>query len=702
MKLALVLGASSQSIAQKLIQTKDNLVIDYFSDIDSLIDNSIQRGYYFDRILFSSNVVKSDMEGILGSLDNYMREYCPHTNAVMMCRKDSEEELASYFSTVFNSPLHTALLFSRTTLQTTLDSAVEDIGTLKQRYGVSNQVTISIEEDSYDIPQPVQQTQNQQPRGKKKKKGFFSRFAKEKSQNVEQQNQNVTPQQDMQTQATPDMQNDFNENQYEGYETSNESFEEANTFNEDENNIEMSYEENLEVEYEDTSSNQDYENDEFSEENVESDNFEDDSDYSGESKDEYDPNEPIDDVDDIPLATVGGGMTFSNKADLVGESVEITDVSEVTEVEDDDSFDEVQGFNDADDDSSDIEQSPHVEIGIDVDGDGTEDEILNPDPIPENGVMSDDLSLDEDEFSVSANIPQRNNTSISEVEDLDLGDDLDIGEDDYRKQAEQPKVVEKIVEVEKVVEKKVYVDSGKGKRGNSALEAILSGRTHRIFLVTGDRGSGVTTTAWDLAKAFSRKVQVLYVDMDYITHGLLCHLEYNQIIKYDITQLKGITLCKNRRSFEQCIINYDNNIDLLTCDYPIEVSDENVYDTQSVVIEMLQEYPVVIFDVPLEKLSLFDETLLTCTTLINVEQSTRGFMNLIVQLENSTLPVRIKRRIVGNGKLILTKCNKTYKLKEITGHVSDIVDLEEVNWLSMPILPRTGAIDAKFLASVVE
>lgn len=78
MKLALVLGASSQSIAQKLIQTKDNLVIDYFSDIDSLIDNSIQRGYYFDRILFSSNVVKSDMEGILGSLDNYMREYCPH------------------------------------------------------------------------------------------------------------------------------------------------------------------------------------------------------------------------------------------------------------------------------------------------------------------------------------------------------------------------------------------------------------------------------------------------------------------------------------------------------------------------------------------------------------------------------------------------------------------------------------------------
>ena len=132
------------------------------------------------------------------------------------------------------------------------------------------------------------------------------------------------------------------------------------------------------------------------------------------------------------------------------------------------------------------------------------------------------------------------------------------------------------------------------------------------------------------------------------------------------------------------------------------MSNDNLYYNLTVYIEILQEYPVVIFDVPLEKLSLFDETLLTCTTLINVEQSTRGFMNLIVQLENSTLPVRIKRRIVGNGKLILTKCNKTYKLKEITGHVSDIVDLEEVNWLSMPILPRTGAIDAKFLASVVE
>lgn len=680
MKLALVLGASSQSIAQKLVQTKDNLVIDYFMDLDSLIDNSVQRGYYFDRILFSSNVVKSDMEGILGSLDRYLREYCPHTNAVMMCRKDAEEDLANYFSTVFNSPLHTALLFSRTTLQTTLDSATEDIGPLKQKYGVSSQVTISIEEDSYDIPKPEPSAQNQQPQAKKKKKGFFSRFAKEKTPKVQPQVQVPNPEGTMQTSAVQDTQFEENENVNNEETTSVNTAEDNMLSEEDDSPVEVSFESNNDTYFEEASAEEEYEYTGNS----------DDSKYEVENNSQsYDPNEPVDDEDEED-------MTLDTNIEEAASEVEVNDV------EDDDSFDEVQGIHDADNDASDIEQSPHVEIGIDLNGDGEVNKVLNPNAIPPNGEITpsvdidEDLFLDEDDLSVDANTSKKNSSQeVSEVEELDLGD-LDIGEDAYRKQAEQPKVIEK------VVEKKIYVDRGKGKGNTSALDAILSGRTHRIFLVTGDRGSGVTTTAWDLAKAFSRKVNVLYVDMDFVTHGLLCHLEYNQIAKYDITQLKGVTLCKNRRSFEQCIINYDNNIDLLTCDYPVEVSDENVYDTQSVVIEMLQEYPVVIFDVPLSKLSLFDETLLTCTTLINVEQSTRGFMNLIVQLENSTLPVRIKRRIVGNGKLILTKCNKTYKLKEITGHVSDIVDLEEVNWLSMPIVPRTGAIDAKFLASVVE
>lgn len=679
MKLALVLGASSQSIAQKLVQTKDNLVIDYFMDLDSLIDNSVQRGYYFDRILFSSNVVKSDMEGILGSLDRYLREYCPHTNAVMMCRKDAEEDLANYFSTVFNSPLHTALLFSRTTLQTTLDSATEDIGLLKQKYGVSSQVTISIEEDSYDIPKPEQSVQNQQPQAKKKKKGFFSRFAKEKTPKVQPQVQVPNPEGIVQTSAIQDTQFEENENVNNDVTTSVNTAEDSMFSEEDDSPVEVSFESNDDTYFEEASAEDEYEYTGNS----------DDSKYEIENNDQsYDPNEPVDDDEE--------DMTLDTNIEESASEVEVNDV------EDDDSFDEVQGIHDADNDASDIEQSPHVEIGIDLNGDGEVNKVLNPNAIPPNGEVTpsvdidEDLFLDEDDLSVDTNTSKKNSSQeVSEVEELDLGD-LDIGEDAYRKQAEQPKVIEK------VVEKKIYVDRGKGKGSTSALDAILSGRTHRIFLVTGDRGSGVTTTAWDLAKAFSRKVNVLYVDMDFVTHGLLCHLEYNQIVKYDITQLKGITLCKNRRSFEQCIINYDNNIDLLTCDYPVEVSDENIYDTQSVVIEMLQEYPVVIFDVPLSKLSLFDETLLTCTTLINVEQSTRGFMNLIVQLENSTLPVRIKRRIVGNGKLILTKCNKTYKLKEITGHVSDIVDLEEVNWLSMPIVPRTGAIDAKFLASVVE
>ena len=624
MKLALVLGSSSQLIAQKLTQTKDNLIIDYFSDIDSLIDNSTQRGYYFDRILFSSNVVKSDIEGILGSLDNYLKSYCPHTNVVMMCRKDAEEDIANYFAGVFNSPLHTALLFSRTTLQITLDSAVEEIGVLKQKYGIVGKVTVSIEEDSYDIPKPVEPVQNVKHSNKKKKGGFFSRFAKDKNKKVEPVQEEQTIEDNNVTPEENNIEYESDENYVEEEPANEYNEEQLDNYEEVDSDEEVEEEENLEITYESSSANQSY----YDEEEID-DTFE----------------EPTEEVEEVEN---------SSDEDLSTE---------------DDTEEEVEGVDD---------------LSLDDES---------------NATLEDDLSLDEDDLSLDTNIAQKSNmqVNVSEVEDLDLGDDLDIGEETYRQEAEKPKVVE----VEKIVEKTVYVDTGKGK-SNSALNAIIKGRTHRIFLVTGDRGSGVTTTAWDLAKAFSRKVDVLYVDMDFITHGLLCHLEYSQLSKYDITQLKGITLCKNRRSFERCIINYDNNLDILTSDYTVDVTDENVYDTQSVVIEMLQEYPVIIFDVPLSKLHLLDEVLLTCTTLINVEQSTRGFMNLIVQLENMDIPLRIKRRMASSGKLILTKCNKNYKVKDITGYVENIVDLEDVNWLGMPILPRTGAIDSKFLSSVVE
>lgn len=665
MKLALVLGSSSQLIAQKLTQTKDNLIIDYFSDIDSLIDNSTQRGYYFDRILFSSNVVKSDIEGILGSIDTYLKAYCPHTNVVMMCRKDAEEDIASYFAGLFNSPLHTALLFSRTTLQITLDSAVEDIGVLKQKYGIAGKVTVSIEEDSYDIPKPVEPAQNVKQPSKKRKGGFFSRFAKDKNKKVEPVQEEPTVAENTVTPVENNMEYETNKNYAE--EESADEYNEGQLSSSEEvdSSEEVEEEENLEIVYESPSSNQPYYDEEESEENWEepsesNEGVENYSEKASNTEASDDGWEESNEMDDTPQEESNGGW---------GEPQE--------EVESNMSLEE----------NLSIEEEPEEVNDIPQEGIGG------------NATLEDDLSLDEEDLSLDTNIIQKGNVqvNVSEVEDLNLGEDLDIGEETYRQEVEKPKVVE----VEKIVEKTVYVDTGKGK-SNSALNAIIKGKTHRIFLVTGDRGSGVTTTAWDLAKAFSRKVDVLYVDMDFITHGLLCHLEYSQLSKYDITQLKGITLCKNRRSFERCVINYDNNLDILTSDYTVDVTDENVYDTQSVVIEMLQEYPVIIFDVPLSKLHLLDEVLLTCTTLINVEQSTRGFMNLIVQLENMDIPLRIKRRMASNGKLILTKCNKNYKVKDITDYVENIVDLEDVNWLGMPILPRTGAIDSKFLSSIVE
>jgi hypothetical protein len=190
--------------------------------------------------------------------------------------------------------------------------------------------------------------------------------------------------------------------------------------------------------------------------------------------------------------------------------------------------------------------------------------------------------------------------------------------------------------------------------------------------------------------------------MDVDTHGLLSMIEYNQFRKFEPSHKQGIKLCKNRRSFNNCVVQYDDNLDLLTTDYGICPTDDEIYNTIAVVMEMQTEYSVIIFDVPFQKLKLFDEIILVGTVVITVEQTIRGFMNILCQLEDIELSNRLKRNIAGSGKIVLTKVNNKYPPKKLVKYCQDIVDLDEVDWLSMPMMARENKIDTKFLDFIVD
>lgn len=281
---------------------------------------------------------------------------------------------------------------------------------------------------------------------------------------------------------------------------------------------------------------------------------------------------------------------------------------------------------------------------------------------------------------------------VEEVEDVD--GDLSVGtaEEEYRKKTEQPKVIKETV-VKEVI---------KSVKTSSVLENIYRGNVSKLILVTGDRGSGVTTTAWSLAMHFAQKVPVLYFDCDIVNHGLMNYIDYFEFKNYEFSHTQGVKLCRNSQALNSCICKWDTNIDLLTSDFGVEISDDELITAQDVVAENLSKYGVVIVDCPVSKLHCVQDLILTGNIVLCVEESKRGFMNVLTGLDNSELPLRYKRSMVNKGTLVRTKANKKNDYKRVMKYIGNIVDLEDCNWLGMTTIEFTGKVTNDLLTEILE
>ena len=279
--------------------------------------------------------------------------------------------------------------------------------------------------------------------------------------------------------------------------------------------------------------------------------------------------------------------------------------------------------------------------------------------------------------------------------------DMSVGdlEASYREKLEQPKV--QIVEKEVIKEVVKEVQVG-GRGANSVYGSILKGKTKKIILVTGDRGSGVTSLAYEIAEWFAKYVPVLYFDCDVELHGLLSYIDYHDFCQYDQQQLQGVKLCRSAKAFPNCITRYSSNLDLLTTNYGAEVSDEELELAQSVVAEVANNYGVVVVDAPIDKLPHLTDLILCGNTCLLAEASKRGMMNIMCKLEDSPLPTRYKRNLAGTGTMVYTKVNPKINMKKLIDYVKDIVDFEEVNWIGMNTINRPAKLDQKFIEEIIE
>ena len=311
---------------------------------------------------------------------------------------------------------------------------------------------------------------------------------------------------------------------------------------------------------------------------------------------------------------------------------------------------------------------------------GTQQSSVNVQPTPQAEGSEDDLaSLDDEDFFA----------------------DIDVGElDSAYKEAEQASHVR----VERVeVVKEVIKEMPTGGKSKKVLSSLFSGKGNRVFIVTGDRGAGATTLAYEMAQEIAKHVAVLYYDGDTVNHGLLNYLDYTRFCEYDSSAQQGARLAKSVNAFKNCAIRYDNNIDILSSNFGVEVSDEEYESVQSVVADISNDYNVVIADIPFSKLPLCSELISVSTTIIVAERSKRGMMNLACQFDRCKLPIRAKRRISSMGTIVLTKGDSKVDAKKLKRYVSDIVefDEEDSNWLNMRMINR-DKMSSKFLQEIIE
>ena len=700
MKLALLIGPKGNEIKPKLMSVKDNLNIDVYKSVPEFMDIAIKKGTIYDRVLVLSTMLD---ETKINNLHSYWQSYCKDTEIIALCKKDKDEAMANVFISAFTSVNVAPMIVANTDLKTLAESILLSPIDINTRYGIPDYLNSDTMDDEVFIeepepepePEPEQvveepqqkQDENQPQLGdqlvnqpiQKKKGGLFSGLFGKKDKNKKQNNSAV------QQQLTPpqtDLDNQLNQSSQLQSKTAQQTLQQHTIQS---NPVNIMSNVNLQSEFTEVSQSKNSETITQQSSSFVDEHFDDDFEQPMQSVDNFEqPNS-----DDFSENVQNDSSSDFDETSSVDKAT-----SGVDETRDD--------F--VDDFSTDFSVQNDLEVDSEPDfGSMPVQREFKP---VEN--ISDDFASDVDDdsaFQIYKPSPSSNEVNnsdfIEEVEEPELNlEDVASAESAYREATQQTKVITNTV-VKEVI-RTVPADNTKGMSKATALKKVLDGQVNKTILVTGDRATGVTLTAYNLALKFAEKVPVLYVDFDTQTHGLLNYIDYGQWQSYDNIQIHGLKFCKNSRNFNNCIVRYADNLDILGSDFSSDVTIEELEQSALVVAENLGKYGVVIVDCPSYNIEHISELILTANTVMCVEGSKRGFMNMLCAFENSKLSVRYKRAIVNRGTMLVTKCNPKIDVKQLIDYINKIFVAEEVDWLSMDWAKFSGKFSINLLNSILE
>ena len=717
MKLALVVGSKTgESLKPRLMSLKDNLEIDVFEDVPYFIDITYKRNIIYNRILITSTLLD---EKIIRDIHTFWSDFSKDSQIVVLGKQGRDDNLVRTFMTTFQSTMMGSLLVPSTNVRIIAEACFQPVQDLNEQYGISDFLQVSYDTDNMEVPEPEEDDFAEepdiepqiQPQQVKKNGGIMSALMGNRTQPVQPQQQPV--QDDGFYQETPvdDFQDDgFYE------ETPNGDFQDDGFYNGDGNGFQQ------EDSFGDFQGG--YNGDQFSDGSIEQNytdeypeneqyGFQDGSEYPEQDafyNEEQNPNqyEEFNNQDTAPNFTEDPsyeGQGFTDGAVDTQQYEEFQQEAEPT-------FDNNLGGGTTAPNmqGSGLSQPNNSDSVFDTDNtdDGTFEPVQQPqkprrvqNPQINNQRTRNNQSaeINEDFGSMPSPIqqnaghvqPQKRQPSVIDEINEDLSNiNLGMSEQRYKQAKEQPKVI-----VQEVV-RNVGAVSG-------LYDAVKKGAIHKTIVVTGDRCTGVTLTALNIAKTLSANTSVLYVDFDNINHGSLTYLDYSIISDFEQIHLKGTKVCKNSQIFKNCTISYDRNLDLLLSDYSETVTTEDIVDCARVLAERALDYTVVVIDCPLYNINALSDILVGAMPVVCVEGTKRGFMNMICSLDNANLEERIKRLIVSKSEMLITKCSAA-DAKKWLEYMKKVYqpDGMDINWMNMRPSAFNGKLNEKLMNRILE
>ena len=133
MNVSFSIGPKSQAVINTLSKSADHVEFFTFDNLDTLVKDSTLRHLKFDRIVFSSAILKKpDKE--FERLNQYIKEHSPSTEIVFIMQKDNNSGLDNIFKRYFNAPMYTPVCIAKATSQSLLEVVLGEIGDLRSKY----------------------------------------------------------------------------------------------------------------------------------------------------------------------------------------------------------------------------------------------------------------------------------------------------------------------------------------------------------------------------------------------------------------------------------------------------------------------------------------------------------------------------------------------------------------------------------------